>query len=314
MRPLPQEIRAPTSDDKSSDWETANESETIQIDDRARATELLENLKNKAQSIERTLPVIEKEVELARQTDPLLLQEFQLDVAEVKWILEDLQKLALGGILGLTAPNLDTRIKNLEEKVNVNPGFLVGVQEEIRHLGETMTSWRSTLETLPGWQGNLEQEIRSDTEQIKKDVEQWRNLVQQSPHVKKIMESNRAQLGENTYPVHLNDPQLASIQERNRDINNAVIGNHENQVKLWNQVEDLKKIQGFFAASLGILGMSALGYIGRKGFIQAMNWYQNGKRQKRKGPKNPKQKAHIKKRLHARDFQEEEGFVRLGIT
>ena len=217
--------------------------------------------------------------------------------------------MALAGILGLGPPQLNNRIQSLEDRVNVNPEFLVGVQEDIGHVVDAMTSWSSTMNSLSGWQGNLEKEIRTDIGQIKKDVEIWQSLVQEFSDTKKIMESNGMQPVEITYPALLNDPpsQLDTIPERNQQLNDVIVGNHENQVKLLDQVEDLRKTQCLLTTSLGVLGMSALGYLGWKGFSEGMKWYRKDKKQRSSTQRKKSDKVNIKKRLHARDFQQGDG-------
>ena len=41
--------------------------------------------------------------------------QFQRDVADMKWILDDLHSLAITGIVGLGAPELNNRLQNVEK-------------------------------------------------------------------------------------------------------------------------------------------------------------------------------------------------------
>ena len=134
------------------------------------------------------------------------------------------------------------------------------------------------------------------------------------------MQGYENQLGENantlrTHASHLNrvDNQLGAIREYNKNVEDAVTGAHENQVKLLKQLEDVRKTQNILAVSLGVVGLSTLGYFGWKGISAAIKWFRNRKAQKLAGaPKNVPEMTqighgNIKKRSHAREFKVEEG-------
>lgn len=323
-------------DDQLSDWELPEPEEQPQPFNHEKHGEMLGKLKGQVDRIELVLPHIAKRFE-NKEMDPeaLAFLQFQRDVADMKWILDDLHSLAVTGVAGLEAPKLDNRLQSVEKSVKAlestqaNPEFLEAVQKDIGALAGKLEEWQSSVGELPEWQAKLEKDINEDVGRIGLKVKEMQYLLHQSPVIKKIMtgkdfgqvlQGYENQLGANantlkSHASHLNkvDTQLGAIREYHKNVEDAVTGTHENQVKLLKQLENVKKTQSILGASLGIVGLSALGYFGWNGISAVIKWFRSRKAKKfASAPKDFPEMAqvghgNIKKRSHAREFKVEEG-------
>ena len=210
---------------------------------------------------------------------------------DIKWILNDLHSLAITGIPGLGAPDVNNRLKNVEksvkmlESIQADPEFLLAVQKDIGMLAGKLEEWQRSVGALPGWQAKLENDINEEVGHIRLKLSKMQHVLHQSPIIKKIMEGNEFgeilldyenQIGDhaNTLRTHASrlsrvDTQLGSIKEHNKNVEDAVSGAHENQVKLLKQLE-VGKTQKILVVSLGVAGLSSLGYFGWKGISTAI--------------------------------------------
>lgn len=327
---------AAQNDDKLSDWERPEKEEQPQKNDHGNHMEILGKLQSQVNRIESIMPHIVQSITNQKiNPEALGLLEFHRDVDDIKWILNDLHSLALTGIPGLGAPDVNNRLKNVEksvkmlESIQADPEFLLAVQKDIGMLAEKLEEWQRSVGALPGWQAKLENDINEEVGHIRLKLSKMQHVLHQSPIIKKIMEGNEFgeilldyenQIGDhaNTLRTHASrlsrvDTQLGSIKEHNKNVEDAVSGAHENQVKLLKQLEDVRKTQKILVVSLGVAGLSSLGYFGWKGISTAIKWFRNRKTRKlavapKNGPEMTQiRNGNIKKRSHAREFNVEDG-------
>lgn len=329
-------IPAVQDDDKLSDWELPEKVVQSQKNDHGNHMEILGKLQSQLNRIESIMPHIVQSIANQKiNPEALGLLEFHRDMDDIKWILNDLHSLSLTGIPGLGTPDVNDRLQNVEksvkmlESIQADPEFLLAVQKDIGMLAGKLEEWQGTVGALPGWQAKLENDISEEVGHIRLKLSKMQDVLHQSPIIKKMMEGNEfgevllvydKQIGDHAnmlriHASHLNrvDTQLGSIQEHNRNVEDAVSGAYDNQVKLLKQLEDVRKTQKILAVSLGVVGLSSLGYFGWKGISTVIKWFRNRKTRKlavapKKVPEMTQIRlGNIKKRSHAREFNVEDG-------